>query len=230
MIRTGSTPIIDIRRGATPLSQVRVGSTLVWSRSSVRDDFERDDSVGLGPNWTSHGPSATPYLASVLNGYARMNVPDGLVNLSLQTNRQRFNAGVVAGDNGYIEARIANLGDAGWSRISQLFGRLSNAAFTHGVGFQLSDGRLHIVRRVADTDTIMASGSGYAAGDVIRLAYAGNVYSLYRNGSYVFGWTDSGNSASVGSAFRSLGLVVSATKDTFGPRRYSPAFDYVEAA
>ena len=37
--------------------------------------------------------------------------------------------------------------------------------------------------RVASSDTVMASGGAFQAGDVLRLTYVGNLYTLTRNGS-----------------------------------------------
>ncbi|ADX31959.1 virion structural protein [Tsukamurella phage TPA2] len=85
---------------------------------------------------------------------------------------------------------------------------------------------------VGGTETIMASstaGAGnYASGDIVRLTFNGQVFSLYRNGALVAGWTDTG-SAAVGAGYRSLGIRVTGSKDFFGPRRYSASIDYVEA-
>ncbi|WNM74930.1 glycosyl hydrolase [Gordonia phage MossRose] len=228
-LRLGSTPITSVKLGSTDIREIRLGSTLVWSRSSLRDDFNRDNSVGLGANWTNHGPASSPYYASVLNNYARLNIPDGLISLSLQTSRWRYTAAVMPSDNGRIETRVAVKGDNGWDRITQLFGWLSTD-FASGVGIRLDGSIPSIVRRVSGTETVMASGTTYNAGDVLQLRKNGTVYSLYRNGTFVVQWNDSGNTAVTGAGNRSLGVVFTGTKDTLGPRRFSAALDYVAAA
>ncbi|QGH80046.1 hypothetical protein SEA_NHAGOS_35 [Gordonia phage NHagos] len=228
-LRLGSTPITNVRLGSTDIKEIRRGSTLIWSRSNVRDDFNRADSTGLGASWTDHGPASSPYLASVLNNYARLNIPDGLISLSLQTSRWRYNAAQMPSDDGYVETRVASKGDAGWDRITEVFGWLTNTSFDSGVGIRLDGSVPSIVRRVTGTETVMASGTTYAAGDVLRVRKNGTVYSLYRNGAFVTQWNDSGNTAVTGAGNRSLGVVLTGTKDTLGPRRFSAALDYVEA-
>lgn len=231
-IKLGSTTISALRLGGTEITQVRLGSVLVWAKTSVRDDFNRPDQIGLGAAWTDYGDATAEYRAAIAQGaYARINIPDQPFNLGqdLKASRWRYNAAMLGGDDGYLEVRIANAGDVTSSGIiTQAFARVSNAAFTHGVGMQFDSGVCRIVRRVASTDTVMASGGTYASGDIVRLTFIGQVYSLYRNGSLVAGWTDTGT-ASSGAGFRSMGVRFSGSKDVFGPRRYSAALDYVEA-
>lgn len=228
-IRVGSTPVTDIRIGTTPVIQVRRGSDLVWSRATLRDDFNRADSLGLGASWTDLGPATTPYLCSVINGYARINIPSGLVSLSLQTSRWRYNAAVKPDDNGHIECRVAVKGDEGWNRITELWG-WANVDLSGGVAIRLDGSVASIVRRVSNTNTVVATGGPYAAGDTLRLSRNGNTWTLRRNGALMVEWNDSGSTVTTGVAFRSVCLLQTGTKDTLGPRRYSAALDYIEAA
>lgn len=233
-IKLGSTTISALRMGSTEVTQVRLGSTLIWAKTSVRDDFNRPDQIGLGANWTDHGTATDDYRAAVAQNTARINVPDQPFNLGqdLKLSRWRYSASTVPGDNGYVEFRIGNAGAISADHITQVYGRLSNGAWTHGVGVQLDSGLLRIVRMVGGTETIMASSGGtsgnYSSGDIVRLTFNGQVFSLYRNGVLVAGWTDTGTSSS-GAGFRSLGVRFTGSKDLFGPRRYSASLDYVEA-
>ncbi|UJE15690.1 hypothetical protein SEA_LIGMA_35 [Gordonia phage Ligma] len=228
-LRRGATPITDVRIGTKQITQIRRGSTLIWSRATLRDDFNRADSVGLGASWVNLGPAASPYYASVTNGAARMNIPSNLINLDLQTSRWRFQDAVKTSDNGHIETRVAIKGDEGWNRITEVHGWM-NVDMSGSVAIRLDGAVATIVRRVSNTSTVVATGGSYAAGDVLRLTRNGNTWTLRRNGSLMVEWNDSGATAPSGVSFRSVGLLVTGTKDTLGPRRYSAAVDYIEAA
>ena len=231
-IRYAGHEITALKRGDVDISQVRHGSSLVWTKAPIFDGFNRDDSVGLGTDWTDHGPSGNPYLASVVNNYARINIPDNQVFVAFVEARARFNAAQTVSDDGYLEFRIATQGDgSGWSNYpTQVFRRLSNSAFTHGVGVQLDASTLRIVRRVGGGDTVMRNCGAFHAGDVCVLTQVGNVHTLFRNGTDVGAWNDNAGTASKGSGFRSVGVYFSGGKDAFGPRRFSPALDYIAAA
>jgi len=231
-ISHGSTSIVDIRRGSTLINEVRRGSTLVWSRTSIFDDFGRDNADTLGSDWTYHG--STTHKLGIENGTARVKIPEGLIGgfFSLEVSRAWFNVATADGDDGYVECQPSNLGSSAsggspGGYISQVFGRVSNGTLTHGVGIQMIAGQLSIVRRVADTDTTMASAGTYQAGDVLRLTYVGNVHTLTRNGAVVGVWDDSGATASSGAGYRTLGIRGDGAKDLLGPRRFSAALDYV---
>lgn len=249
--RRGGTPLVDIRRGSSLINQVRRGSTIVWSRSTVvgglipvgglvRDDFNRDNADTLGTAWTSHGPSGDK-LIGIENSFARLKLDDVVIGgfWSFRTSRVRYNAATLSSDDGYVECRMSTRGNGvtvdGITSIvglvgyrSQLFGRLSNAAFTHGVGIHMSAGHVWIVRRVNNVEALMADGGTFQAGDVLRLTFVGNLHTLSRNGTQVAQWNDTGSSASRGATFRSMGIVGEGAKELLGPRRFSPAFDYVE--
>lgn len=233
-IKLGSTTISALRLGSTEITQVRLGSTLIWAKTNVRDDFNRPDSVGLGASWTDHGTATGDYRAGISQNTARILVPDVLFDVvqPLRLSRWRYNAAVVPADNGYVEFRIGNAGAISADHITQVYGRLSNGGWTHGVGVQLDSGLLRIVRMVGGTETVMASsdpsGGNYSSGDIVRLTFTGQVFSLYRNGVLVAGWTDTGSSLA-GAGYRSLGVRFTGSKDFLGPRRYSASIDYVEA-
>ncbi|QDF17567.1 hypothetical protein SEA_YAGO84_35 [Gordonia phage Yago84] len=230
-LRRGGTAITDVRLGTKPITQIRRGSTLIWTRANLRDDFNRADSIGLGANWVDLGPATNPYLASVINGYARLNIPSNLINLELRTSRMRYQAAVKPTDAGHIEARVALKGDEGWDRITDIFGWM-NVDMSGGVAIRLDGARASIVRRLSNTSVVVATGGPYAAGDSLRLLRSADLktWTLRRNGQLLVEWDDAALTAPAGAAFRSVGLLVSGTKDTLGPRRYSAAVDYIEAA
>lgn len=233
-VRRGSTPITDIRRGSTLINEVRRGSTLVWARTALllRDDFNRDDADTLGPGWTSLG-STGAHQIGVENNYARVRVPEGLIGgfFALSISRARFNT-PSSSDNGYIECRMSTKGD-GFSPTSlsgfgsQLWAKC-NTGVTSGVGIEMSAGSCRIVSKTLGVDMFRANGGNFQAGDVLRLTFTGTTHTLFRNGVQVATWTDTGNAVASGASFRSMSIRADGGKDLLGPRRFSPAFDYVE--
>ena len=234
--RRGATPIIDIRRGNTVINEVRRGSTPVWSRTALllRDDFNREDSNDLGSDWAV-GPSLGAHGLGVENGYARVKIPDGKIGgfFDLCTSRYRYTAATNAGDDGFIECRMATKGD-GFSLTSGAIGFNSqilarcNTAMTHGVGIEMASGFCWIVARANFIDARVADGGTFQAGDVLRLTFVNRNFVLYRNGTQLVTWNDTFPLTEKGSSFRSLSIRGDAGKDLLGPRRFSPAFDYVE--
>ncbi|WP_166905901.1 hypothetical protein [Mycobacterium sp. DL440] len=227
----GTHPVLALKHGGIDYQKLYLGSTLIWSKSGIRDTFDRDDAATLGSAWTDHGPSAT-YKAGIVNGQCRLALPDGLVSSPLLTSHARYNAAVAPGDDYELEFRVGSQGSGpsitGDLPRTQVFARVSNSGFTHGVGVQLDSSTLRIVRRLLSINTVMVSGGTFGAGDTINLKGVGNVHTLRRNGSRVGEWNDSTGTASKGSGYRSLGVVVMASKDLLGPRRFGPTLDWVE--
>lgn len=240
-ITRGSTVISDIRRGSTLINEVRRGSTIIWQRANATStDFATafgEDADDLGSDWTSHGPSAD-FLIGIENGTARLKLPDGLIGgfFDLRTSRMRYNAATAPADDGYIEVVAASMGSSGsllsWSDgfRTVAFSRLSNSGFTHGVGIDMAAGQCWITRMVSSTESRMAAGGAFAAGNRLHLSHANRVHTLYRNGFQVAQWNDSGASAEKGSGYRSMGLLAQAGKDVLGPRRFSPAISSIKMA
>jgi hypothetical protein len=79
-------------------------------------------------------------------------------------------------------------------------------------------------------DTAVASFGQYAAGDVLRLVFTGTDYSMYCNGRFRGTWVDRTSMVVTGEDHRSLGIRVHGAQEQSGsgPRRFSPALDYVE--
>lgn len=231
----GTTPIVGLKAGTTDISHLYLGTTLVWSKTAVRDDFNRDDAVGLGAGWTDLGSASSPYLASIRSNTCRLNIPDGLIYVSDKVSCWRYNTAQHPGNDGYLEIRAASRGDDDDDFKTKVFRRSANAstaiANSAGVGIQLAGYQVGIVRRVAGTDTVMFSGGSFESGDVLRLVQAGNLHSLYRNGIYLGEWNDSGATAGSGAGYRSMMVSVMGEKPTiFSGRKFSAALDYVECS
>lgn len=248
--RLGTRNITAIRYGNRNIKQMRRGNKLLWSGSLVRDDFKRADAPTLGPDWALHDPNdwlgqPQPYHAGVVNKMCRVSIPDGTAAYPLVTGRARLTKATATKDDGYVEVRAATIGSpitissltAGY--ITQVFGRLSNGAFTDGVGLQLNNGNVSIVKRVGSADVLVKpdgsappdwweqlfpNNSGYSdtgwgtfqAGQIIRLAFRGPIYELWVGGVYRGQWDSTGSNAKVGSGYRSLGVRVDAAIDLLG--------------
>lgn len=229
----GSTPITAIKHGALNITNAYRGSVPVWSASAIRDDFDRADADDLGANWDDEG-SSLDYLIGITDERARVQIPDGLIGgfWDYRISRMRWNVETLAGDDGFVECRVATKGDnASATSLSgyrtDVMGRVTNDDFSEGVGFRLSAGELFIITRISDTDAVRAEGGSFQAGDVIQQTFVGHTHRLFRNGDQVAVWEDTGPVASIGSGYRSLGIRQEGAKDLLGPRRFSPAFDYV---
>lgn len=228
--RTGGSVQRIVRNGAD-IQQVWRNGVLLWSRSGIRDDFNRDDAATLGSGWTDQGPSST-YKAGIVDGQCRLALPDGLVSSTLLTSHARYNVATAPNDDYELEFRVGSQGSGpsitGDLARTQVFARVSNSGFTHGVGVQLDSSTLRIVRRVLSINSVMAPDCGaFGAGDTINMKGVGNLHTLRRNGRKVGEWNDSTGTASKGGGFRSLGVVVMASKDLLGPRRFGPTIDWV---
>jgi hypothetical protein len=233
-IRRGATLITDIRRGSTAINEVRRGSVLVWARASNRDNFDRDDADTLGANWDDMGPDHD-WVLGVSSGKARVQIPDhGLIggSVDFRTSQMQWNDGVNSGDDGFVEVVFATRGsDFSITQTSdfksQVFGRMSNEAWTHGVGIQARAGVAALVKRVSSVDSLVTDEFLWQPGQPLRHTFIGNLHSLFIAGVRVAQWNDSGATAAKGSGYRSLGIRGDGGKDFLGPRRFSPAFDYV---
>lgn len=234
----GTTPTIKIQRGTTEIIRVQRGSTVTYEPGGGRgDDFNRPDGA-MGSAWTDLGPSTDNKLA-VLNHFARVAIPDGLIGAfwDYRASFMRYNVAVNPGDDGFVECRPATLGDGGNiltpGYISQVFGRGNNtgSTCTDGVGYELLSGSVYICRRLASNDTLMTPGVTFQAGDIIRHTFVGNLHKIYVNGVNDPDrgvWNDSGATAHKAAGYRSLIIRGDGGKDFLGPRRFSAAFDYVK--
>jgi len=223
----GSRPITAVYAGSRPITAIYQGSRLLWTAADMADYFDRDDVIGLGPDWSAATGTADPYLAAVVNGYVRMNIPNGLISQSLKVARHRYIKSIRVQDDGYIETRVATKGDNDGSLYTQVFDQLSDTAFTDGVGIELRASGLYITRRSAGVDTRVTNCGAYLEGDVIRLAHIGRNYTMTRNGAFVGEFDDAGATVQQGLGYQSMGLAVSGIKGFLGPRHFSAGLDYI---
>lgn len=230
MIKRTTGTVQRIVRNGADIQQVWRNGVLLWSRGGIRVNFDGPDAATLAPDWTDYGPSST-YKAGIVDGQCRLALPDGLVSSPLLSSHQRYNVATAPNDDYELEFRVGSQGNGpsitGDLSRTLVFARVSNGSFTHGVGVQLDSSTLRIVRRVLSINTVMFSGGSFGAGDTINMKGVGNVHTLRRNGSKVGEWNDSTGTASKGATFRSLGVVVMASKDLLGPRRFGPTIDWV---
>ncbi|MBP3086973.1 DUF7257 domain-containing protein [Mycolicibacterium fortuitum] len=231
MITRTSGPVQRIVHNGADIQQVWRNGVLLWSRAGIRVNFDGPDAATLAPDWTDYGPSST-YKAGIVDGQCRLALPDGLVSSPLLSSHQRYNVATAPNDDYELEFRVGTQGSGpsitGDLSRTLVFARVSNGSFTHGVGVQLDSSTLRIVRRVLSINTVMFSGGTFGAGDVINLKGVGNLHTLRRNGSKVGEWNDSTGTAAKGAGYRSLGVVVMASKDLLGPRRFGPTIDWVQ--
>lgn len=226
-IALGNNALRGVRYGSRPVTQIRLGDRVVWSPSAMRDSFDRGD--GDMTPWQPIAGTAFPYVATVVNGSCRMNIPEGLIFDTLRTATHRFIGATAQSDNGILKIRVGSRGDDNGAIYTQVFSWMPNdASASHGVGIELRASNLYIVRRVAGVDTLMVHCGSYLAGEEIWLATNDRTYSMYRNGKFVGAWPDDAASAARGPFYRSMGLVVRGWKDLLGPRRFSAAIDNIE--
>ena len=233
-IQTGADRrITGVKRGLVTIGEIRQGTILRYRSATMRDTFSEDRGIGLGPNWSDHGPATSPNLISVENeSYARMQLADGVNVISTKTSKMRWNAGIATSDDGYLELRPATRGDWEGDFETVAYSHLSDGAFTHGVGISLRGSRLRIRSMTAGVLSDRADGGSFQAGDIIRLVHTngGSLHTLFRNGRQVAVWNDAGGLANKGAGYRSYGISMIGRKDSiFTGRRYSPGLDYIEA-
>ena len=228
----GASPITAMMVGPDEVSAAYLGPDLVWSRTLIYQTFDVADLNNLTSlGWVHYGPTNSIQIG-VVNQKARYAVPDGPGTLALFTDYVRYADHVAPADNGHIQFKVATVGDSnppsGDNLITDVFGRGSNTAASHGVGFRMQNSSLSIVRRVGGSDAVVKSLGSFAAGDVLRLDFNGNLHTATRNGDFVGEWNDTGATASKGAGFRSLLMRMNGHKAISGQRRFSPSIDYVE--
>lgn len=235
-IYLGGTAISDIRLGSTQVNEIRLGSTLIWSRAGAgavkRDDFDRDDAATLGAGWVDFGPD-NDWVLGISNGTARVQIPDGLVGGApdFRTSQMQWAGSPASGDDGRVEVAFTSRGDdysitQNSNFKTQVFGRMSNGDWTHGVGIQAIAGRASLVKKVSGLDTVVTDTHLWQPGQPITHTFVGDLHKLFIGGEQVDAWNDSSSTASKGIGFRQFGIRGDGGKDWLGPRRFSPAIDY----
>lgn len=225
-IKLGTNNIGSIKLGTTDIQSVKLGTVTVWSKTTLFDGFNRDNGA-LGSQWTDEGHTNANYVIKVYNQGSRLYIPDGLINLAIQTSSFRFNAGAAPADDGYLEIRVGDNGNNADFVYTTAYRRVPTG-MSSGVGIRLRASSVSIVSRVGGTDTERAACGAFQAGDTFRLTQNGTAHSLYRNGTFVGQWDDTGNVVPSGPTYRYMGMTMMGSKDFLGPRRFSAAIDAIE--
>lgn len=229
--------IASIKYGTLDVDKAILNGNIFWTRALMVDSFNIADQLGLdAAKWmnilnTGDG-GGSPYLTSVANGNARMNVPDGLIGLNTQFSHWRWTANVTNGDDGYIETQIGNRGSSDDAALyTGVWRRTLNTnttTFTAGVGMVFSPAGLLLTSRISSVNVTRYNCGAFSDGDIARLIQTGNVHEVYLNGQSVGVWNDSGGLAAKASTNRSMVVSTSASKAFLGGRRYSASLNYVE--
>jgi hypothetical protein len=169
------------------------------------------------------------YVIGVQNQSARMLIPDGLMSLDPRLSRFRHPVQTL-GDDGWLEIEVAEAGAPGFA--TQVFRRYANdGTGARGVGMELKDSMVSLVRRVGGNDAIVKPALGsFGPGSRIRLAQVGDTHTLFRDGIQLGEpWEDLGATAAKGALNRSVAMVMAGAKEFQGGRRFSPSLASLEA-
>lgn len=222
-LRLGGVNITALRLGATAITSLRLGSTVLWSATQIRDDFAGDGA--LSASWVLDQKSSVYEIASV-GGQARINIPDGFLDVSWFRQWSRHRHIVQHPADGWLETVVANKGTPGYDTI--VYRRFANSGSASGVGVRFLSSHLDIMKRVGTTDTVMQDCGEFSVGDNVRLVQVGNLHTVYRNGQFAGEWNDTTGSVPNTAAQRSMAMHMSGEKPVFSPRGLSPGLDYVE--
>ena len=223
-IRTGGHLITGIRSQGRTITRVRYQGRDVWTASALTDLFDREDGP-LGPDWVLESKSGS-YDLAISAGGVRYGAPDGLLGLTTKDATMRFVGGLSASADGYLETQISHKGS--YDHSTRLYRRYANSGGASGVGFDFRDSRAYIAKRVGGVNTLVLDLGSFSVGDVFRQRQVGTLISAWRNGEFVGEATVA--DAPSGTGNRSLGLRQEGSKDLLGPRRFSPALNYVMAS
>ena len=228
--------IIAARWGDLYISKGFLGNVTVL-HTPVFDDFSRPDGpLCDGVRWIDYGPS-TDYTAEIVeSGKCRMGIPDGLMDRIERVTYARYGLATVTRSNGYLECRVFTRGDSVTTQTDDqryqttVFAKVSNDSFDNGIGLRMAASHLTLVVRTNGIDKAVASFGTYSAGDVLRMRFEGNQYGVLCNGRLRGTWVDSKKIVVDDEGHRSLGIRVHGAHEEsgVGPRRFSPALDYVE--
>ena len=231
----GTAPIIAVYRGATPITAIYRGTVPLWSPDTAGDDFNGAAGPLALPTWADI--NASVYKLGIEDGRARVLIPDGLLGgfWDFNTSTFRYALSVNPGNNGYVEARLATQGDS--SSITSLSGYVTDvwnrgnnlgSTHTHGVGFRAIGGQVQLCSVIGSVVAARDDPVPFQSGAICRVSSVGNIHTQLLNGKAVGEWNDSGGLAQQGTNYRSLIITGQGAKDFLGPRRFSPALDYVK--
>ncbi len=223
--------IIAVRLGELAIVKGVRGATPVFTAATVYDAFQRTDRpLDEDGRWVSYGP-ATDYRAVITATEVRVGLPDTLTQPTEAISHMRCALGTAASDDGYLQFRVSSKGDASGTTVYQsaVWAKVDEG-FTVGVGLAVGGGYLTLMTRSASSDTTLASFGNYSVGDVLRMEFSGNTYTIFCNSQQRGTWTDTTSQVVSDEAHRSLGLRVHGAHagNGPGPRSFSPTLDYVE--
>jgi hypothetical protein len=223
----GSIPVVGNLAAAIGLIPAEIGGTLAPPINYVIDQLGNvigTITCGRFTPTASSDIENIQYVIGTIGQNATMLIPDGLLTLDTRTSRMRYPT-QTAGDDGWVEIRPNSRGDTGMT--TQMFRRYANSGAGAGVGINLLESHVSIVKRIDDTDTLVKHCGTYNPGDRLRLVQAGTTHTLFKNGQNVGAATFSDVDTGIG--FRSIGMVMQSGKELFGPKKYSPRLDYMMA-
>lgn len=223
--------------GSVPIGRVELGPRAVYSYASVFDMFNRPDGpLNADRKWIDLGPSLD-YKASIHMNTVRMGIPDGLEKPMERVSYMRCNTGIAVKDNGHLEFRVVSKGDS----VTTVDGELSYATavfvkanntrrFKEGVGLWLAGSHISLVVCHDGVEYQVRDFGTFAAGDLVRMEFSGNTYTVYCRGELRGTWIDTKYNVASGPDWRSLVVRVHGGKENSGPgpRRFSPLLDNVE--
>jgi len=183
------------------------------------DLFDRSNSGALGPNWATYGAGM-----DIVNGVARCKrINRGNLTSRVEDRSQGVYVSQLATDtmaaSGKIDAFDRSHADLEENPRAQVAVRV-NADMTRFVSATVRFGMIEI-RAYSSANpagvTKNSTARTWSSGDVLELRATDDVgtgrtdFTAYVNGSPVLSWTDAGNEASKGPAFRRAGFETAST-------------------
>lgn len=172
------------------------------------DDFERGNSGNLGPGWAQRGD------IGVKSGRATTIQQTDGIRTALHTYPLNY-------DDHWVDAKF---GTASLANYTVLILR-GNSQFTRGFGVSVSRNDLSFVRCTGVNQYSFVGSkfsNGIRDGDVIRVEVEGDVFSVYRNNTFLRSITDTGSPKGIGYRFFGMSMARSVFTS-------SPEIDRIEA-
>lgn len=196
-----------------------LGQSLGLIKMNFIDLFDRSNSGALGPNWATYGAGM-----DIVNGVARCKrINRGNLTSRVEDRSQGVYVSQLATDtmaaSGKIDAFDRSHADLEENPRAQVAVRV-NADMTRFVSATVRFGMIEI-RAYSSANpagvTKNSTARTWSSGDVLELRATDDVgtgrtdFTAYVNGSPVLSWTDAGNEASKGPAFRRAGFETAST-------------------
>jgi hypothetical protein len=224
--------------------------TLIPNFASYSDDFNRANSATPGADWRLDRGTSPQIISNLLQGAAMGGTTSrrgGWVSYQGGANSGRFNT-----DNYSVTAQMASPSPSGNAEatdnpscivlaVGDTFGSgvMCYFATFRSSGTGSTQGCKILTCTTPPTSGVSTGQTGESvqatnntligATDVVEFRRQGNVFTVNRNGSFLFSWTDSANIVASGPSNRRWGLVVEGNRPAFQQAWFSPAFDSVSA-